>query len=208
MVVQISAIVLVGTAMIVPAEAHVLKEDNGITNVLHIPPEDNPIAGQNTELDFSFYDQKDAFSIEDCNCDVLMQSNGKTIQSTVVRPYAKGAELTGLADVRFPKIGIYNLVIKGSSKTNAFPNFQLIYLERVATSANGQSLPKSTNGSEPVLIGVASLVILGMVASSAIANGKRYKKLQPADPTVTGIIIKTKPKKSRKKTTRAARDSG
>lgn len=169
----IAALPLITIITVTPAVAHVLKTDNGITAVLHIPPEDNPVASQPTELDFSFSDNKNAFNLNDCNCQVAVKSNGKVLQTTSIRPALAGATLEGVAKVQFPAVGVYDLVVTGSPKAQNFASFQLDFLERVTGSANGVPAT-SGNGSSVLIISAGSLIILGMVGYTTIQRNRTY----------------------------------
>lgn len=157
------------------ASAHVLKQDNGITGILHIPPEDNPSAGQPTEMDESFGDQAGRFSLPDCDCMMSIKGGGKVLQTVPLKPYFSGATLDSVATVQFPTVGVYDVVVTGRAKDHKFPDFQLDYLVRVALNANGT--PATANdGGDVVIISLGSLAILGLFAYTGISAGDRYKK--------------------------------
>jgi hypothetical protein len=170
------------------ASAHVLKENNGISGVLHIPPEDNPEAGQPTELDESFGDSNSTFSLGDCNCKVVVTSNGKAIQTTTLAPQLAGATLDTVATVNFPAIGVYDVIISGSAKDGAFHSFSLDYLVRVPTAV-GVTPQTNGQGLDVAIIGGGSLVVLLMFGVTMIQRGGRYAKLAP---TISKPKIKTK----------------
>jgi hypothetical protein len=164
------------------ASAHVLKEDNGISAVLHIPPEDTPEANTATELDLSFGDNANAFSLPDCNCKVTVKNGPQVIYQAVPKPALEGATLDSIVNVNFPVIGVYDVIVDGSAKDGKFQPFHLDYLVRVATSATGGETMKTSKGagSEVVVIGVGSLAILIMLAYNSISIGGRYVKKKPA----------------------------
>jgi len=164
----ISLFLIAGTSGV--ASAHVLKEDNGISAVLHIPP------AQQTQLDFSFSSQQSTFSLKNCDCQVIVQANGNTIQT---EPLGAGSEDSGAsaaASVTFPSIGVYDVIVEGSAKDGAFKSFKLDYVERVATSAVATtSQPVQRNGSTVLLISATSFILLLMGAYAAIRQGGRYR---------------------------------
>jgi hypothetical protein len=155
------------------AAAHVLKQDNGISGVLHIPPEDNPQAGQPTELDVAFGSTNNTFSLADCNCQIITKSRNQVLQTVTPQPYLSGATLASRATVQFPQAGVYDVIVKGRAKDGTFNAFQLDYLVRVTAPAGATS--PSNNGSSVVIISAGSLVILILVAYNAIQSGQRYK---------------------------------
>ncbi len=165
------------------AAAHVLKQDNGTSGVLHIPPEDNPQAGQPTELDIAFGNQANAFSLQDCVCKVMIKSNDQVLQTVQLEPYASGATLDSKATVRFPAAGVYDVIISGSAKDGRFHAFQLNYLVRVTGVANA---PGTNNGASVIIISAGSLIILAMIAYSAVKAGQRYQR-KPAKPPINKL---------------------
>lgn len=155
-----------------PASAHVLKEDNGIYGVLHIPPDDSPSAGQQTDLSMSFGDAQDAFLLQDCDCRVVIKKDGATVQRTGLKPSRPDSTLAGDAFVNFPSVGVYEVLVEGSAKDGAFADFKLDYTVRVAV-AIGQPAAAS-KGADILIIGAGALAILAMVATMQIRQGRRY----------------------------------
>ena len=160
-------------AMSVPlaAMAHVLKEDNGISAVLHIPPEDNPVSGHKTELDLSFSDANN-FSLTYCKCKVLVKDSGKLITHSTPVPAVAGATLDAIAYVTFPSSGVYDVIIDGKATSNQFHDFSLDYLVRV-TGQNNQTNNYSS-GYQVLIVGSGALIILFIIAYQKIKYGGRY----------------------------------
>ena len=68
------------------------------------PPDsvDDLHAGQPTELDVSFGNEANTFSLPDCNCRIVVKGNGRVLQTVTPEPYIAGATLDSKATVRFP----------------------------------------------------------------------------------------------------------
>jgi hypothetical protein len=175
-VVEASLIVLAALTLATSglAAAHVLKQDNGVAAVLHIPPDDNPHAGQTTELQLAFDSTGGTFGLSACHCQLAVESNGKAIQTVGIRPAAAGDQVDGVAAVRFPAAGVYQLAVTGSSTNQSFGSFQLDYLERVTAPPDTRASP-AQNGTDVLLIGAGGLVILALLAYSAIHQRGRYR---------------------------------
>jgi hypothetical protein len=159
------------------ASAHVLKQSNGISGVLHIPPDDNPKAGEVTTLGISFGDKTGAFGLQDCDCKVAIAQDGKTLQTVVPVPALEGATLDSYSKVTFPKVGVYDVVATGTSKTGAFPTFKLDYAVRVASAAGGDlasTTASSSTNLTPIIIGLGTFALIAVVAYGAIGQGGRY----------------------------------
>ena len=157
------------------ASAHVLKQDNGITGVLHIPPEDNPLAGQPTELDVSFDSVGNVFNITHCDCKVVIKNNTTTLQTVALGPIASGAELDAKAVVQFPAIGVYDVVIGGTAQDHSFHKFTLDYVVRVASSVNATA-PVKTQSQDILILSIGSLGVLAVVGYMSISSGGRYRR--------------------------------
>ena len=163
---SILLIVIYGTTGL--ALAHVLKQDNGISGELHIPPDDHPVAGQPTQMDESFGDQQ-GFSLPDCDCQMAVKSQDKVIQTVALKPFFKGATLDSVTTVQFPSIGNYDVVVTGSAKDHKFPAFKLDYPVHVATAVKA----KSSNSANNVLI--IGIVCLGFVLAIAAIPRHRHR---------------------------------
>src|SRR5689334_16513316 len=61
--------------------AHILKYDGSIGAVLHVNPDDDPIAGETTGFFFEFKDKKNKFLPENCDCLVRVTKEGSEIYS-------------------------------------------------------------------------------------------------------------------------------
>ena len=107
----------------ISVQAQILKTDGSIGAVLHIDPEDEPIAGQPSIFFFEFKDKEGKFRTGNCDCVVKIKQNEKEIfsHSLVVEELTKGFTYT------FPSKGTYDFVLTGKSKssTEGFQSFTL-----------------------------------------------------------------------------------
>jgi hypothetical protein len=172
-------VLLLGTQSGV-AFAHVLKTDNGVSAVLHIDPDDNPIAGVPTTLSLTYGTDKGSFQLGDCSCGVRVIENNKGVATTHVQPAYFGSAAEGNAIVTFPDIGIYNVIVSGSAADHSIPTFSMNYLVRVASSATSTT---NKSNSQIVIISLASLIAVGIVAKVQIERGNRYKQVKPKKGT-------------------------
>ncbi len=168
----LATLVLVVLATSQPVSAHVLKEDHGISAVLHIPPEDNPKAGTESQLELSFADSRQAFTLNHCRCQVSLKRSEKIIQTAALTPSGNSSSV-GTANVNFPVIGNYEVAIAGTATDKSFPAFDLEFPVRVTTSIEGGGL--NSKGLSIIAIAAGSLVMLALLAYSVIAAGSRYK---------------------------------
>lgn len=167
--------VLAITLLVSPAiaEAHVLKEDNGISSVMHIDPDDNPVAGVKTTLDFDFGNTSGDFSITNYHIKATLTENNKVVETTTVNSAYFGSTTQSIATVMFPRVDVYQLNITGSARNKSMPSFAVSYLIRVASSINGTHNSQG-NSSVVILLSATSLILLVMTAVYVIYEGKRY----------------------------------
>ena len=120
--------------LFLPSEsyAHVLQTDKNIGAVLHMDPEDDPIAGEPSSLFFEIKDKEGKFSPAACNCRFTVTENGTKIftQSLSSDTTTPGDGLSVI--YTFPKKDIYEIQIAGTpTKPNEFQPFSLSYTVRV-----------------------------------------------------------------------------
>ena len=149
-----------------PVEAHVLQTDGSIGTVLHIEPDDDPIAGQNTSFFFELKDKQGKFSFDTCDCTFEVQEAGKTlITQKITDPYT---------NFTFPQKDIYQVMLSGKPQAGtSFQDFHLKYDIRVArdqSQSESGTIPTSsfTQKITPIL----GLVIIGLF----VIIGLLYKR--------------------------------
>ena len=126
-------------AFAIPVSAHVLKTDGSIGAILHIDPEDDPIASQQAGFFFEFKDKQNKFKLDNCTCTFSITEDGKQI---FTNPLSQDNIF-----FTFPERNIYQVKVVGKPKiASSFQPFTLTYDVRVdRTSANQPS--SQTNNS-------------------------------------------------------------
>ena len=155
------------------AEAHVLKQDNGIAAVMHIEPDDNPLANQPIKIALSFASSQGGFNLAHCRCQAAIIQNTKQLQQVALKPALAGATLEAGATLTFPTAGVYDLNVTGAPTDGSFSSFKLDYLLRVASPLSDHSV-NSSSSSGVLLIGFGSVIILSMIGYTLIRGGGRY----------------------------------
>lgn len=129
-----------------PAFAHTLKRDGNIGAVIHINPEDDPIANEQSSFYFDIKDRQNKFKLELCDCNVAIYQNDAQIFTIPLYAQSQNGNFT----YTFPGKGVYQVKISGTPRqAGAFQPFTLSYDIRVereaATVANAG--PVKTNNS-------------------------------------------------------------
>ncbi len=107
-----------------PVLAHVLQADGTIGAVLHVDPDDDPVAKEDSSFFFEFKDTSHIFSLADCICTVAIDSNANTIYKTTLNT-------TPVVTFVFPERGVYTIRVTGASISHRFNPFTLSYVVRV-----------------------------------------------------------------------------
>jgi hypothetical protein len=122
-----------------PAQAHVLITDGTIGAVLHVEPEDDPIAGAQSSFFFEFKDKQNKFKPENCDCTVTIKENNTVIFTQPLFQNTNNASLNdddASVSFSFPKRAIYEISVVGKPNTpGAFQPFNLKYTIRVERTA-------------------------------------------------------------------------
>lgn len=161
------------------AQAHVLEQDGGIGAVLHIVPDDDPIAGEVTTIGLDFSNSDPGFNLDRYNVSVALQGTSVNASTTPVSLQPDGAaSLYGTAQITFPSPGSYNLTVNGApyKSTAGGKPFTLTYEVR-AERPRQPGVAGVVNGAgfDTIMIGLLSFGALGIIANYQISQGSRYK---------------------------------
>lgn len=184
-----AALLIAGPCMIIssytlPAYAHVLQSNNGVSAVLHIEPADDPIAGVNTTVGLEFNSTDPNFNLKDYTVTADIRGVSVTASKPPVTVTSDtGETLYGTAQILFPEPGSYTLDVKGvSNKGNETADFKLTFEIRAEQpQIDGSNTASASGGSggggfDSLLIGIAALGLLGVLARYQIRQGGRYNK--------------------------------
>jgi len=177
--------------------AHVLKTDGSIGAVLHIDPEDDPVANKPAGFFFEFKDIKNKFDPASCECNFSIIQAGKQIYSQPLFPgtdkqsFSMSKPSLDNASVfyTFPERDIYQIIVDGKpKKAGAFANFKLVYDVRVARGENAIAqantpvpVPKPNWLSVNSIYLMAGIVILIALPGFFIFQKMKKQKISPAD---------------------------
>jgi hypothetical protein len=116
-----------------PVFAHILKSNHAIGAVLHVNPEDDPIAGQESSFFFEFKDKENKFTAGECFCTFSVLRAGKVIGTQSLFQNISDLQSNNAGTVfTFPDKDVYIVRVTGKPKTDgAFQAFQLDYTIRV-----------------------------------------------------------------------------
>lgn len=108
------------------AFAHTLKVDGSIGVVLHVDPEDDPVAGETATFYFDIKDKQGKFSVNNCDCVAAV------LQEEVIKEKVRLSSVPSIQYI-FPSTGIYKIELKGAPlQDGAFQAFDVRFDQRVA----------------------------------------------------------------------------
>jgi hypothetical protein len=152
------------TAIAPTVSAHVLKSDGTIGAILHVSPDDDPIAGVPTDFFFELKDTENKFRPENCDCIARIIQDGKVTSS---QPLFASNPSPSLEDASFtytlPEKGVYQVQLLGAPKNdNAFERFELSWDIRVDREGNPTKQTNTHWISElmPYLLGIGLFIVL------------------------------------------------
>jgi hypothetical protein len=127
-----------------PVLAHKTQVAGEVGGTIHIEPNDNPQAGTPSLTWFALTRQGgELIPLDACNCKLSLYAQPRqSADSPIAQPplkaiSAEGYENVPAADITFPNVGAYDLVLQGEAKTpDDFQPFELIFDVSVAV---GQS---------------------------------------------------------------------
>ena len=153
-----------------PVDAHVLQTDHSIGAVLHISPDDDPKAGDQSGFFFEFKDKENKFKPEKCTCTFTILSKGKEIYSQPLFQDNSDPNLINASlFYTFPNPDIYQIRVAGKPNSpGAFNEFTLNYDIRVESASSKSTA--NTNSPNwfaqhlPHIFGVGvGIIVLGSV---------------------------------------------
>jgi hypothetical protein len=148
-----------------PIFAHILATDHNIGAVLHIDPNDEPIAGQQASFFFEFKDKQGKFSPQNCNCTfTILENNNQLYAQPVFRDNNNPSLTSASVFFTFPVKDVYKIKVTGTPTTpGTFQPFTLTYDVRVDQDSANQS-PGAQNWFTShiihILVGAAILVFV------------------------------------------------
>lgn len=146
------------------AQAHVLLRDDtvNIGAVLHIKPDDNPIAGEISELYFDIQDKNSSVRIPYSGYDLIVTDEAN--QSTTVA--TEVSDSTVIAKYNFPTQGLYRLELKSKAQYDQFQKVSMQDSLRVERGVvGGAAVVKDVSWAQTgLVIGLAGIGVLLLVA--------------------------------------------
>lgn len=150
------------------ASAHIVKTDGTIGALLHIYPDDDPIATEPAVLNFAFTGRTSHLDLSQCDCSLVVSEAGHQLSRQAIPSSAKNGNYAITINYAFPKRDVYTLSLQGKPiGGTAFQTFKLNYDIRV------QREPvKKTSSQTTEIIAYSTLGVV--LAFGALVGLRRY----------------------------------
>lgn len=150
------------------ADAHVLKSDGSVGAILHVSPDDDPIAGVQTDFFFEIKDKSGTFVPDNCICTASILQNGTEVYSQPLfannaSPNLDNASLSYV----LPQRDVYVVQMKGKPiGKGTFEPFTLSWDIRVERDQKPESQTTDNNDVLPYIYALAAVsIVVGVILS-------------------------------------------
>ncbi len=133
------------------ATAHVTKADGPMKVMVHMDPDDEPIAGQATALHLLFKHSDGLFELENCTCTAQivpykdLADVAENADKVVLEPSMRessGSRVYSFTHT-FPTKGMYAIIVEGTPKDSTFEPFRIVFDKRVERSSSMLTSPST-----------------------------------------------------------------
>ena len=153
--------------------AHELNEDQGISAVMHIIPDDNPVTDRETQINFEFKNENPGFDLATCSCQIAVKgSTGTSVVSPIT--HVQNSKTSGLAIAKFMTPGATNIAVSGYGSADHVSKFHLNYEISVRPIATTVAPINHAETYGVIGISTASILLLTLIAAYLTGNGTRY----------------------------------
>jgi hypothetical protein len=109
--------------------AHVLQTDGDMGVLMHVDPDDEPVAGQQATFLLEIQNRRGPFQLDRCNCRLRISEQGKEVFSGRIGGADNGSVAVPFV---FPDSGVYRAEVAGEPLAGAvFPAFRVGFDVRV-----------------------------------------------------------------------------
>jgi hypothetical protein len=158
-----AGVVLTAGFMPAVALAHIPQSDGSMHAELHIEPSDEAVVGQPSMLSFEFKDERGAFRLADCNCDLAVLQNGRVLYTHVLP--LRAVDGAGVPYI-FSKAGDYNVRLTGVPKAGgSFKPFSMMFDVTAVSTGGGQPSHDGAHGS------VHEMFYIALIGAGALFVG-------------------------------------
>ncbi len=175
---------LIGSLTALPAQAHKTELSGDVAGTWHLEPNHSPKAGEPARVWVALTQQGgQVVPLEQCDCTLAVYATNQPDAAPVVQPTLQAMSperfqnIPG-AEITFPALGEYRLVLTGRPQANAtFAPFELSYITVVAEGSRSLTSTPSQEAAlevrrSPIWI-VGGGIIVAIAALAAVFNPRQ-----------------------------------
>ncbi|HVZ66666.1 MAG TPA: hypothetical protein VG917_00210 [Patescibacteria group bacterium] len=182
----IFTVALLALVLISPkiAYAHEFETDGSIQAVLHVDPDDTPIAGSQSNISIEVKDSTNKFDPQKCDCNVYIYQGDKNIMIQPLSFKNEGGNLYSSSfNYIFPEYGGYHVKLSGEPINQSFNSFSIVFDQVDVEKPNYKSVqaPQQDNTAKrnrdalALMPGVIGVGLLGYVIYEVVKKKLRKK---------------------------------
>jgi hypothetical protein len=165
------------SSFVTPTFAHILASDKNIGAVLHVNPNDDPIAGSQTSFFFEFKDKENKFRPDNCDCTFSIIENEREIYAQPLFQDNTDPSLSNASvSYTFPQKDVYRVKVIGKPLSeNDFQPFTLTWDFRVDKQVNQTSQTNNTSTkllNYIIVLGLVIIIIIGFFIAKLVVHKK------------------------------------
>jgi hypothetical protein len=132
--------------ILVPSvSAHFPATDGAMTVILHVDPDDAPVATQPAILNFIFDDTAERFQLADCACSLSVSEQGKPLYFSALSAPTGPSVYGAAAPFVFPRADVYQIAVTGQPvQAGEFQPFNVSWNFRVENPTQPSSFSYSS----------------------------------------------------------------
>ncbi|HVS79356.1 MAG TPA: hypothetical protein VHF05_00010 [Candidatus Paceibacterota bacterium] len=162
------------------ASAHTTETNAGTSVLLHVDPDDDPIAAQPANIILIYQNGTSTLDLSTCQCAASVEQNGQTLLSEDFSSSIDVAIAGGSAEFpfTFPAKGVYEITVEGKPKAGAaFEPFSVTFDQRVDRAAPAPAaIPWWKRFPETRSLNIAiAFIVLALAAFFVYRDARRRK---------------------------------
>ncbi|MBE9138463.1 hypothetical protein IQ254_14905 [Nodosilinea sp. LEGE 07088] len=146
--ISLLACLWIGTLVVLPAQAHKTEISGNVAGTWHLEPNHSAKAGEPARVWVALTQQGgQLIPLDQCDCTLSVYRVSQTGEAPIMQPTLTAMspesfeDIPG-AEITFPEVGEYSIVLTGSPRADAtFSPFELSYTTVVAAGSTRPSIP-------------------------------------------------------------------
>lgn len=143
--------------------AHVHERSGDISALIHITPDDKPVANEDAVIHLGIQDNNENIYVPNCSCTVSIKKDGEEVlKYKIVENFGDDATLyNAYVPLKFPSAGAYDIVLSGTvHKDDEHKEFSLNFATYVEEGQTSVEEVQKTQDSFPITLAACILAVI------------------------------------------------